>query len=190
MAVKKGNLKCVVCGHFIRSHTPFCGALDAAGDTCECSGVSELLSPAQIEEMQTAIKGWAETDWAGTKFEIFPTKTLTDYAKECHAANKKWWTDLETGHYPLKRNMGELLMLCTSELAEAMEGDRKGLKDDKLPHRDMIDVELVDCFIRIADLMGARGIDFEAIYQEKMAYNAQRADHKPENRKQAGGKKY
>lgn len=117
-------------------------------------------------------------------------KTLTNYANECHEANKKWWTHLDTGEYPMQRNTGELLMLCVSELAEAMEGHRKGLKDDKLPHRDMIDVELVDCFIRIADLMGARNIDFETIYQEKMAYNAQRADHKPENRKLAGGKKY
>lgn len=115
--------------------------------------------------------------------------TLNDYAKEVHAANKHWWTDLETGQ-PKHRNMGEMLMLCVSELAEALEGDRKCLMDDKLPHRKMLDVELVDCFIRMADILGARNVDFEAIYREKMAYNAQRADHKPEHRRQEGGKKY
>jgi len=114
---------------------------------------------------------------------------LNDYAQEVHEANKKWWTDLETGQ-PIERNTGQLLMLCVSELAEAMEGDRKNLMDDKLPHRKMFDVELVDCFIRLADLFGAKNIPFEEIYQEKMAYNSRRADHKIENRKLENGKKY
>jgi len=114
---------------------------------------------------------------------------LNDYAQEVHKANKKWWTNLETGE-PIERNTGQLLMLCVSELAEAMEGDRKNLMDDKLPQYKMFDVELVDCFIRLADLFGAKKIPFEEIYQAKMAYNAQRADHKPENRKLENGKKY
>ena len=114
---------------------------------------------------------------------------LDNYAQEVHEANKKWWTNLETGE-PIDRNVGQLLMLCVSELAEAMEGDRKNLMDDKLPHRKMFDVELVDCFIRLADLMGAKNIPFEEIYREKMAYNAERADHKIENRKLDNGKKY
>lgn len=114
---------------------------------------------------------------------------LNDYAKECHKANKKWWINLKTGK-PLKRNTGQLLMLCVSELAEAMEGDRKNLMDDKLPHRKMFDVELVDCFIRIADLFGAKNIPFEEIYQEKMAFNAKREDHKPKNRRLKNGKRY
>jgi len=114
---------------------------------------------------------------------------LNDYAQEVHEANKKWWTDLETGQ-PIERNTGQLLMLCVSELAEAMEGDRKNLMDDKLPQYKMFDVELVDCFIRLADLFGAKNIPFEEIYQAKMAYNAQRADHKIENRKLENGKKY
>src|SRR4051812_13907440 len=115
--------------------------------------------------------------------------TLNTYAGEVHSANDKWWRDLRTGKL-IDRNVGEMLMLCVSELAEAMEGHRKGLKDDKLPHRDMFDVELVDCFIRLFDLAGARGINLDQIYKEKMAYNAQRADHKVENRLLPGGKKY
>ena len=115
---------------------------------------------------------------------------LNDYAKECHEANKQWWTDLNDGHYPIKRNNGELLMLCVSELAEAMEGDRKNLYDDKLPHRKMFEVELADCLIRIFDLAAARGLDLDGAYQEKMAYNAKRADHKPNARLAEGGKRY
>jgi hypothetical protein len=48
---------------------------------------------------------------------------LNDYAADVHLANAGWWVNLETGT-PIKRNVGELLMLCTSELAEAMEGIR------------------------------------------------------------------
>ncbi len=114
---------------------------------------------------------------------------LNDYAAEVHVANKSWWLDLETGKYK-DRNIGELLMLCVSELAEAMEGHRKSLMDDHLPHRKMFEVELVDCFIRLFDIAGAKLIDLDAIYQEKMAYNASRADHKVENRIKSDGKKY
>ena len=115
--------------------------------------------------------------------------TLNDYAKECHEANKKWWISIDTGQ-PIQRNTGELLMLCVSELAEAMEGDRKNLQDDKLPHRKMFEVELADCLIRIFDLAGAKGLDLEGAYLEKMDYNSKRKDHTHEARKAEGGKKY
>lgn len=106
-----------------------------------------------------------------------------------HAGNEKWWTNLKTGK-PLKRNVGEMLMLCVSELAEAMEGDRKGLMDDHLPHRKMMEVELADCLIRILDICGGLGLDLGGAFVEKLAYNRTRADHKPENRLKKGGKKY
>ena len=75
-------------------------------------------------------------------------------------------------------------------LETAMEGDRKGLKDDKLPHLDMREVELADAVIRIFDLAGAYGMRLGDAIAQKMAYNAQRADHKPEARAAAGGKAY
>lgn len=114
---------------------------------------------------------------------------LNDYATEVHRANHKWWVDIHTGE-PIKRNIGELLMLCTSELAEALEGDRKNLMDDKLPRRTMFEVELADCVIRILDICGGLGLDLEGAYREKMAYNAVRSDHKHENRLLADGKRY
>ena len=114
---------------------------------------------------------------------------LNDYSARCHTANRTWWTDLDTGERK-NRNVGELLMLCVSELAEAMEGHRKSLPDDKLPNRDMFTVELADCLIRVFDLAGALKLDLNGAFEEKMTYNAIRADHKPENRKLNGGKKY
>lgn len=114
---------------------------------------------------------------------------LNDYSKEVHAANQKWWQDMNTGS-PLKRNKGELLMLIVSEVAEAMEGERKDLMDDKLPHRKMAEVELADALIRILDYAAGFGYDLEGAYQEKMAYNAVRKDHSHEARQAANGKKW
>lgn len=79
-------------------------------------------------------------------------------AYECHQNNAKWWHDLDTGAR-LDRDKDELLMLVVSELAEAMEGERKGLMDDKLPLRPAAEVELVDAVIRLGDFAGAYGYD-------------------------------
>lgn len=112
----------------------------------------------------------------------------------CHglASKSGWWTNLKTGE-PMTRaevNVGEKLMLIVSEVSEAMEGDRKDLMDDKLPHRKMIEVELADALIRILDLAGFLQLDIASATIEKLAFNQQRADHKPENRLAAGGKAY
>jgi hypothetical protein len=71
-----------------------------------------------------------------------------------------------------------------------MEGHRKNLMDDKLPHRKMQEVEIADAAIRIFDLAGAMGYDLGAAIVEKLSFNAQRADHKIENRLKPGGKAY
>lgn len=121
--------------------------------------------------------------------ERFSCGDLNRFSAICHEANKKWWVNLETGER-LNRNKGELLMLMVSELSEAMEGERKDLMDDKLPHRKMAEVELADCLIRIFDYAGGFGYDLQGAFEEKMAFNAKRADHSHEHRKQAGGKKW
>ena len=111
-----------------------------------------------------------------------------------------WWTDLDTlqslaEECRIRTRVGkalvaEKLVLIHSEVSEAMEGARKNLMDDKLPHRKMIEVELADAVIRILDLAGALQLDLAGAIQEKLAYNAVREDHKVENRKAEGGKSY
>lgn len=86
--------------------------------------------------------------------------------------------------------VAQKLCLIHSEVSEAMEGHRKNLQDDKLPHRKMIEVELADAVIRIFDLAGAMGLDIGGAIAEKMLFNAVRPDHKPEARAAAGGKNY
>jgi NTP pyrophosphatase (non-canonical NTP hydrolase) len=120
-------------------------------------------------------------------------RAASDLQEICHGAAVAagWWdsSDPNTSKAnPL--HFSNKLCLIHSEISEAMEGDRKKLKDDKLPRRDMREVELADAVIRIFDLAGGYGMDLAGAIAEKLVYNAQRADHKPENRAQAGGKAY
>ncbi|WP_218929767.1 hypothetical protein [Aquabacterium olei] len=118
---------------------------------------------------------------------------------QCHglAYACGWWHDLGSGAdltstpgEPAKRNVAELLCLVHSEVSEAMEGHRKGLADDKLPHRSMLEVELADAVIRIFDMAGGLGLDVAGAIAEKLEFNATRADHQPDNRRADGGKKF
>jgi len=112
---------------------------------------------------------------------------------EIHEQNAK------KGFWDEKRNTGELLMLIVSELAEALEADRKGRTAD--PHylqemidngytwedsemsfksgferdiKDTFEDEIADAAIRIFDLAGGLGIDLDFHIQQKLAYNKTR----------------
>jgi NTP pyrophosphatase (non-canonical NTP hydrolase) len=117
--------------------------------------------------------------------------TLTE---QCHGASLHagWWHDPKTGESVTTNPMcfSQKLCLIHSEVSEAMEGDRKALQDDKLPHRPMREVELADAVIRIFDLAGAYELDVAGAIAEKMAFNQQRPDHQPQARQAIGGKTY
>src|SRR5208337_4326900 len=77
---------------------------------------------------------------------------------------------------------GTMIALIHSELSEALEGLRKDLMDDKLPHRKMVEVEMADVFIRLLDFANRFNLDLGGAVVEKDKYNHTRADHREENR--------
>jgi NTP pyrophosphatase (non-canonical NTP hydrolase) len=127
------------------------------------------------------------------------TDSINIVVAKCYAAAHEsgWWTDAETGEdvrqWPEKFFMlwvATKLALIHSETSEALEAQRKDLMDDKLPHRKGLEVELADAVIRIFDLAGGLGMDLGGAIEEKLAYNAKRADHKIDHRAATGGKKF
>ena len=99
---------------------------------------------------------------------------LNELARECHAiALSKGWYDTE-------RTVPELLMLCVSELAEALESyrrnePRKAIWTNAQGRLEGFPAELADAIIRILDMCGFYGIDIQTAFDTKMAYNRTRS---------------
>lgn len=76
-------------------------------------------------------------------------------------------------------------------ISEALEGARKhtvtGNGKIRIPTEDFALAKLVALIFSYSLLCG---LDIEGAFEDKMEYNAKRADHKPENRAKEGGKKF
>ena len=115
---------------------------------------------------------------------------LNEMAKEIHenAVAHGWWEE--------ERKIPEILMLCVSELSEALEEYRDGkpmeytcctgcqfnphdkaecgeecsyARKQKKP--EGIAVEMVDCIIRCLDYLAQEGVDIDGVMDRKMEYN-------------------
>lgn len=75
------------------------------------------------------------------------------------------------------------LMLLVRGVSAAMEDHRKGRLDQ---YRN----NLWECLFAVYALAESRGVDLPEMIRRKRAFNAIRADHKPENRAKADGKRY
>ena len=85
--------------------------------------------------------------------------TLNEYSQEAHK------NAVEKGFYQRDRDVPELLMLVITEIAEAVEEDRKIDRDDNFWE------EIADVFIRLFDLCGFYGVDIEPYIHDKMEKN-------------------
>jgi NTP pyrophosphatase (non-canonical NTP hydrolase) len=108
---------------------------------------------------------------------------MNKLSEEIYLANK------EKGFWDKERNVGEMLMLITSELGEAMEAHRKNrfairseinpqkdIEPVKFEHliKDTFEDEIADAIIRLLDMCGGLKIDIEWHIIQKLRYNATR----------------
>ena len=113
---------------------------------------------------------------------------INKLSKEIHSINVK------NGFYEGKKNIGEMIALCHSELSEALEADRKAQYSDwdnfneelkaqkdhedgwkssfQIHIKDTFEDELADTMIRIMDMSAYLGIDLESHIRAKMRYNS------------------
>jgi len=123
---------------------------------------------------------WLDIDWwpsiaAGMQSRI--PLTIEKLVQQSHgtAVKKGWWGPDGND----ERNIGELLMLVNTELAEAMEDYREhgmaGLShltfspDKRKPTG--FPSELADVLVRVADICGRYDIDLNRALNEKLRYN-------------------
>jgi hypothetical protein len=80
-------------------------------------------------------------------------------SKSIYANNVKvgWWEGEQSCIF-------QKIQLVSTEVAEATEGARKNLMDDKLPHRKMEEVELADALIRVLDLGGRMELSYRGAW--------------------------
>lgn len=191
---RNGEVVLDQCRHCGRAESQLLDGKPCAVEPANDNSPDPLTDPAAIRRWKEAVDKLADVV-EPARLDV--VKRLLVLQDTCYglANNAGWWTDLETGedvrNWPNKHLdnwVSAKLMLIVTEVAEAMEGHRKGLKDDKLPHRGMLEVELADAVIRIMDLAGGLNMDVAGAIVEKLAYNMSREDHKIENRKAAGGK--
>lgn len=120
---------------------------------------------------------------------ISKTTKLNILAATIHQVNK------EKGFWDKERNVGEMLMLVTSELGEAMEAHRKGKFADWIGYqeaiegtesknkqeafeqfiKDSFEDEIADAVIRLFDMAGGLNINLDKHIEAKLDYNRSRA---------------
>ena len=75
------------------------------------------------------------------------------------------------GFYDKPRSFGDCIALMHSELSEALEADRNGIKEGE---KGCVSEEFADTIIRILDTAEHMGLDIEAAILKKMTYNKTR----------------
>lgn len=145
------------------------------------------------EELADARQAYRDLETAHARCRATDQQPLNRLATDIHhiAADHGFWD--------ADRNFGEMLMLATSELAEALEEHRAGRPVVWYKHADDCSaaefqksgpagqtchgcmkkpegaaVEIADCIIRCLDTMASLDVDIDDVVAEKIAYNRSR----------------
>ena len=96
--------------------------------------------------------------------------TISELQTKIHqiAKDHGWWEK--------DREIGTILMLIVTEVAEVMEAYREDrYESENIPGFSWMEEELADIIIRVLDFAGHNNYDMEGAISAKMKYNASRS---------------
>ncbi len=96
------------------------------------------------------------------------------------------WDWLSCAHSEWAIDVAKMHLL----VSQAMEGERKSLKDEMFAHRPAAEVNLARTLLLIARYCELHGYDLAGAIEEKLVYNQTRVDHQYAARAATNGKKW
>lgn len=139
----------------------------------------KILSSAEAKAIEQ--KSTAERQWHNDQRREYVNSMLTTFAA-IEAPTDGLFKTLSRAIYGWNQTQGfwesdntaEKLALMHSELSEALEADRKGLRSDHIPSFTGVEEELADCMIRIFDFAGRHNLRLGEAFIAKLQYNLSR----------------
>ena len=140
----------------------------------------KILSSAEAQAIER--REAAELQWQRDQRQEYINSMLTTFAalegptdglfKTLARAIYGW--NQTQGFWDDNRSTAECLALMHSELSEALEADRKGLRNDHIPAFTGVEEELADCLVRIFDFAGRHNLRLGEAFIAKLQFNLSR----------------
>lgn len=144
----------------------------------ETTHMDDKLPHRSMEEVELADVAIRAADYAGG-FDMVDLGSVGEELRAIGWEDDEYLTDARDG-----------LLMIHAAISNVMEGVRKGRMSDVLPNRTEEEVWKYITFLRVFEYAEYFGLDVEGAIEEKMNFNASREDHRIENRRAEGGKKF